>query len=145
MKATYPYLIFDGNAEEAFTYYRSVFGGEFSDIVRFRDMQGCEEMPEEARDRIAHVSLPIGKDDILMASDTPDSVENAVTSGTNYFINIEPESAEEADRLFDALSADGRITMPLQATEWAEKHGMCADRFGIQWMVNYTGSRGMGS
>jgi len=141
MKAANPYLIFDGNAEQAFDFYKSVFGGEFAVLVRFKDMGGGPPgTPRDELDRVAHVALPIGTDDILMASDTMPSQGHALTVGNNFHIILSPDSGAEADRLFDALSTGGRVEMPMQRTPWAEKHGQCTDRFGIQWMVSYAGS-----
>jgi PhnB protein len=139
MQAIHPYLTFDGNAEEAFLFYRSVFGGDFPVKVRFSDMGGGPPgaSPEE-RKRIAHVSLPLGGS-MLMASDTVPSQGREHRPGNNFSISLAPDSAEEAERIFRALSAGGRVEMELQPTAWAEKFGTCSDRFGIQWMVSYAG------
>jgi PhnB protein len=145
MIKAHPYLNFDGNTEEAFTFYRSVFGGEFSAVIRFRDFpDNVMGVSESELDKIAHIALPLGEDTLLMATDVVGSMPVALTVGNNFYIAIEPESAEEADTLFNALSAGGRIAMPLQQTEWAEKHGSFADRFGVQWMIDYTGSAEFG-
>jgi PhnB protein len=140
MKSVNPYLNFPGNTEEAFDFYRSVFGGEFQAVVRFRDF-GDNGMgaPERDLDKIAHIALPIGSG-LLMATDVLESWHRPLTVGNNYYITLEPETADEADRLFSALSAGGETEMPLQPTEWAEKYGSCIDRFGVQWMVSYTGT-----
>lgn len=135
-----PYLNFDGNTEEAFTFYRSVFGGEFLAVLRFRDFDGNPMgVPENELDKIAHVALPLGEDDMLMGTDVLGSQGQSLTIGNNVYITLKPESETEAERLFNALSDGGRIEMPLQTTEWAEKHGMCEDRFGVQWMIDYPG------
>jgi PhnB protein len=140
MKTVNPYLIFNGNAEEAFTFYKSVFGGDFAVVVRFKDFgEGSSGMSRHELERIAHIALPFGADNMLMASDSLASREPALSLGTNFYISLSPESAEEAERLFNALSAGGRVEMALQQTQWAEKHGSCTDRFGVQWMVTYTG------
>jgi PhnB protein len=132
-----PYLNFAGNTEEAFTFYRSVFGGEFVDVLRFRDFGGNEMgVPEHELDRIAHIALPLGKDGLLMGTDTLEPL----TVGNNFYITLEADSAAEAERLFAALSAGGRVEMALQKTQWAELYGSCADRFGVQWMIMYTGN-----
>lgn len=141
MTAIHPYLNFDGTAEEAFRFYRSVFGGEFAVLVRFKDMGGGPPGATPAElERIAHVSLPLRNGDMLMASDTLPSMGHRLTAGNNFYVSLHPESAEEATRLFDGLSAGGHVEMPLQRTQWAEKFGSFTDRFGIQWMVNYAGS-----
>ncbi len=142
MKAANPYLNFSGNTEEAFSFYRSVFGGEFLAVVRFKDFRGnAMQIPEGERDKIAHIALPLGDGNILMGTDVLPSQGHALTLGNNVYLNLEADSEEEAERLFNALSTGGRIEMPLQKTEWAEKYGICADAFGVQWMVNYTGSQ----
>jgi PhnB protein len=141
MKTVNPYFNFAGNTEEAFEYYQSVFGGEFLGVVRFRDFPGNPmQIPEGDLDKIAHIELPLGNGTVLMGTDVVGSLCTNLTVGNNVYVMLEPESEKEADRLFNALSAGGRVEMPLQRTEWAEKYGCCADRFGVQWMVNYTGS-----
>jgi PhnB protein len=140
MNAANPYLNFDGNTEEAFTFYKSVFGGEFLTVLRFRDFDdNSMGVPERDLDKIAHISLPLGTDNVLMATDVLQSMPMTLTVGNNFYIHVEPENETEAETLFSALSAGGRIEMALQKTPWAEKYGTCADRFGVQWMVNYTG------
>lgn len=139
VKTVTPTLNFDGNTKEAFDFYQSVFGSEFSAVLRFRDLDGVEEIPEHERDKIAHIALPLGNGNVLMGSDNLDSFGKSLTVGNNFYITLEPESAEDAERLFDALSTGGRVEMPLETTEWAERFGQCADKFGVQWMLNYTG------
>jgi PhnB protein len=140
MKSINPYLNFAGNTEEAFNFYRSVFGGEFTALMRFGDFEGNPMgIPDEDLDKIAHVALPLGSGNMLMATDHVDCFPRSFRQGTNYYIALEPESGDEAERLFSALSADGVVEMPLQRTFWAEKHGSCTDRFGVQWMIDYTG------
>lgn len=142
MKAANPYLNFNGNTEEAFTFYKSVFGGEFmGGVRRFRDFGEDNPMgvPEDDLDKVAHIALPLG-DNILMGTDILESLGHSLTVGNNYYITLEPESGEECERVFNALSEGGDIEMPLQKTEWAEKYGICVDRFGIQWMLSYTGN-----
>lgn len=139
MRAVNPYLNFAGNTEEAFDFYRSVFGGEFIGGIRrfeeFGDAMG--ELPEEDRTKVAHVALPLGEDNILMGTDALDSLGQSLMVGNNFSLTLETESEDETERLFNRLSAGGRVDMPLQKTQWAELYGICADRFGIQWMVNY--------
>jgi len=139
MKFANPYLNFPGNTEEAFQYYKSVFGGEFPLIVRFKDFaDNPMGVPEADRDKIAHIALALG-DSMLMGTDALESLGHQVNMGNNFYITLETDSGDEADRLFEALSGGG-VEMPLQQTEWAEKYGVCKDKFGVQWMVSYTGS-----
>ncbi len=139
MKSVSPYLNFAGNAEEAFEFYRSVLGGEFTNVTRFRDMGG-EQMGLTGKDLdlIANIGLPIGPGAILMASDVPPGMEK-VEVGNNFYIALETDSAEEARRIFKALGKGGREGMPMQRTEWAETYGDLTDRYGVRWMVMYTG------
>lgn len=140
MKTANPYLNFEGNTEEAFTFYKSVFGGEFLAVIRFRDFgDNGMGVAEADLDKIAHIALPLGPDNVLMATDHLDSLPKEFVPGNNFSISLETDSVEEAERLFEALSEGGQIGMPLQKTSWAERYGMCVDRFGAQWMVNYTG------
>ncbi len=143
MKAVNPYLTFEGNTEEAFEFYKAVFGGELH-IVRFKDL-GEDDMGArgDERNKIANVALPLDEDTVLMGSDVLESMGHSLTVGDNFSILLEVESAEEGERLFNALSDGGQVTMPLEETEWAEAYGICIDPFGIQWMVNYTGEREM--
>lgn len=134
-----PYLNFPGNTLEAFEFYRSVFGGEFPMVLRFRDFPGNMGAPDAAADRIAHIALPIGQN-VLMGTDVIGDQVDAFTVGNNSYIVLAPDDADEAARLFDGLSAGGRVEMPLQATEWAEQYGILVDRFGVQWMVSYEGA-----
>jgi PhnB protein len=130
------YLNFNGNAEEAFNFYKSVFGGEFSSFQRFSDMPAEVPLMEEEGRLIMHVSLPIGHGCELMGSDRP-AEYGPGTAGDLYYISIQAESKEEANRLFYGLAAGGQITMPLEDTFWSAYYGMLQDRFGVQWMVNY--------
>ena len=132
-----PYLNFRGNTEEAFHFYRAVFGGEFAAVMRFRDFNDDSmPVPEQERDRIAHIALPIG-DALLMGTDVLEGWPKPLTFGTNFYITIEPDSAEDATRIFDALAAGGEVEMALQATEWADSYGTLRDRFGVQWMISF--------
>jgi PhnB protein len=141
MKTTHPYLNFNGNTEQAFEHYRTVFGGEFDGVVRYRDAGGdAMGLTGADLDRIMHIALPIGGHTILMGTDVLESRGQAVATGTNTYIYLETDSTDEAERLFGGLSAGGTVEMPLQRADWAELFGACADRFGIQWMVNYTGA-----
>jgi len=133
------YLNFAGNTEEAFNFYKSVFGGEFTSVFRFKDMpmEGVN-IPEEDENKILHISLPIGKDDVLMASDTLKSLGQKLMQGNNVYISVHPESKEEADRIFNALSAGGTIEMPIADQPWGDYYGSFKDKFEVQWMVIYT-------
>lgn len=135
-----PYLLFNGNCEEAFLFYQSVFGGEFPYVGKFGEMpagaEGGESMSEEDKNRIMHMSLPIGKDTILMGSDS-NSASGPVTFGDNISISINTDSKQEADKLFDGLSAGGNPFMPMNQTFWGAYFGMFVDKFGIHWMVNF--------
>ncbi len=119
MKSANPYLNFDGNTEEAFTFYRSVFGGEFAAVIRFGDFDGNPMgVPEADLDKIAHIALPLGPDNLLMATDTLESFPRKHEPGNNFYIALEPETGKEAERLFEALSTGGQIEMHLQKTKW---------------------------
>jgi PhnB protein len=133
-----PYLNFGGNAEEAFNFYRSIFGGEFSSLVRFGDMpmEGAPPMSDSDKGKIMHVSLPVG-DDLLMASDALESFGQSVTPGNNSYISVHPDTREEADRIFTALSEGGVVEMPIADQMWGDYYGSLTDRFGINWMVNH--------
>lgn len=140
MKTVSPYLNFPGTTEAAFDFYKSVFGGEFLSVVRFKDFGGnAVGVPDEDLNKIAHIALPLGEDNMLMGTDTLASLGQSLTVGNNSYIFVETESAEEADSLYTALSRGGKVEMPLQKSEWAEKYGVCKDKFGVQWMVSYTG------
>ena len=131
------YLHFDGNAGEAFNFYKSVFGGDFSMIMRYGDLPpGIPAPAGDDADRIMHVSLPIGKSSILMGSDRP-SIHGNGTRGDLCNIYIEAESKEEAARLYKLLSDGGAIHMPIEDTFWGSYFGMLADKFGVQWMVSF--------
>ncbi len=132
-----PILNFNGNAEEAFNFYKSAFGGEFATLMRWKDNPSCGDLPKVDQNRIMHIALPIGKNNVLMASDTPASI-NTLTFGNNFHICVDPGSETEADRLFKHLSAGGKITLPMQKMFWNAYSGMFTDKFGIQWMINYS-------
>lgn len=132
------YLTFNGNCEEAFNFYKSVFGGEFPYIGRFKDMppgQDSKLNPGE-EDRIMHVSLPISKETMLMGSDTGGEWASGYSQGNNFAISITADSKEEAEKLFKGLSAGGNVTMPPGKTFWSDYFGMFTDKFSINWMVS---------
>lgn len=132
------YLNFAGNTEEAFDFYKSVFGGVFASVVRFKDMpmEGVT-IPKEDEDKIMHIGLPIGKDNVLMATDALESMGQKLTPGNNFHISVHPESKEEADRIFNGLSAGGTIEMPMADQPWGDYYGSFEDKFGVRWMVIY--------
>lgn len=134
------YLIFDGNCEEAFNFYRSVLGGEFSYVGRFNDMPPQEGMPpvtEEMGNKIMHMSLPMSNETMLMGSDTGGEWASSFIRGNNFSVSINTDSKEKADRLFEGLSSGGKVTMPLANTFWGDYFGMFEDRFGINWMISF--------
>ena len=133
------YLTFNGNCEEAFNFYKSVFGGEFPYIGRFKDMPPGDDVKLNPgdEDRIMHVSLPISKETMLMGSDTGGEWATGYSQGNNFTISITAESKKEADKLFNGLSAGGTVTMPPAKTFWSEYFGMFTDKFGINWMVSF--------
>lgn len=134
-----PYLTFAGNCEEAFNFYRSVFGGNFPYVGRFKEMPPMDGKPVPASEgeKIMHISLPISKETILMGSDSSEAFGHATVIGNNFSISINAESEEKAKKLFNGLSQGGKVTMPLDKTFWGALFGMFVDKFGIQWMVNY--------
>jgi len=138
MAAINPYLHFNGNAEEAFLFYQSVFGGQFATLVRFKDMdfEGFTVSDKEA-DKIMHVALPIGQHNVLMGSDTPEQLGKHSEQETRSKISISAESKEEADAIFKALSQGGQVEMPIADSPWGSYFGMFRDKFGIEWMVDY--------
>jgi PhnB protein len=136
-KAVNTYLIFNGNCEEAFQFYKSVFGGEFQYIGKYKDApeeEGGEALSEEDSNRIMHVSLPIGSS-VLMGSDSHPKFGD-VGFGDNFSISISAESTEEADKIFSGLTAGGRVDMPMQKTFWSPYFGMLKDKFGVNWMID---------
>ena len=133
------YLNFAGNTQDVFDFYKSVFGGDFSSLVRFKDMpmEGVSLSDEDAN-KIMHIALPIGKDNVLMASDTLESLGQKLVQGNHVYLSIHPESRDEADRIFTALSAGGRIEMQIADQPWGDYWGSFMDKFGVQWMVSYS-------
>lgn len=133
------YLTFNGNCEEAFNFYKSVFGGEFPFLGRFKDMPAGSGKPVPAEDaeKIMHVSLPISKETVLMGSDTGGEWASNYSAGNNFSISINTDSKENADKLFNGLSSGGQVTMPMANTFWGDYFGMFTDKFGINWMVSF--------
>ena len=132
-----PYINFNGNAEEAFNFYRSVFGGEFANVMRFKDMASAEfPVSEKEANKIMHIALPIGKN-VLMANDVPEMLGRTNENENRSKISISAESREEADKLFNGLSAGGQVEMPIADSPWGSYFGMFRDKYGIEWMVDY--------
>ena len=132
-----PHLNFPGNTEEAFNFYKSVFGGEFTELRRFSDYADTVNVPEEAKHQIMHISLPLGPKNLLMGTDAPESMGFKLSSGNNFSILLNVESEDEGKHLFNRLSSGGSVSMDLQKTFWGAFYGMCTDKYGIQWMINY--------
>ena len=132
-----PHINFNGNAEEAFTFYKSVFGGEFVNIIRFKELSSPEfQVPENEANKIMHIALPIGKN-LLMANDVPESMGRTNENENRSKISISAESREEADKLFNGLSAGGQIEAPIGDSPWGSYFGMFRDKYGIEWMVDF--------
>jgi PhnB protein len=139
MKTVSPYLNFPGHTLTAFEHYQSIFGGELR-VVRFRDMPAMNP-PPHALDKVVNVSLELISGASLMGSDAIEGFGPPLKVGNNFSIALETASAKETDTLFGKLSAGGEVTMPLGETDWAERFGMCKDKFGVQWMLNFTGKK----
>jgi PhnB protein len=138
MTTVNPWINFNGNAEEAFTFYKSVFGGEFSKIVRFKDLSSAEfPVAENDADKIMCIALPIGKNNVLTANDVPEVLGRTNENENRSKILIGTESREEADRLFHGLSAGGVIEGPLGDSPWDTYGGMFRDKYGIEWIVEF--------
>lgn len=132
-----PHINFNGNAEEAFNFYKSVFGGEFAMIVRFKDMSNPGyPIPEKEENKIMHIALPIGKN-ILMGNDVPEIMGRVNENENRSKISVSAESREEADKIFSGLSAGGNVEMPISDSPWGSYFGMFRDKYGIEWMVDF--------
>lgn len=141
MASTSIYLNFARSCEEAFNFYKSVFGGEFHGgmVMRFSDVPPSGDMPPlpaEDKNLIMHIALPLPGGLMLMGSDAPESMGFQITAGNNFYINLMPDTRAETQRLFKALAAGGTVTMELQDMFWGDYYGSCTDKFGIQWMFN---------
>jgi PhnB protein len=133
-----PYLNFDGTAEEAFIFYKSVFGGEFvGGISKMGNAPGTENLSDEEKNRVMHIALPVGGD-LLMASDIVPSFGQNLKMGNSNYVSVFPDSREEAERIFKALSENGNIEMPLEEQFWGDYFGSFQDKFGVYWMVNFS-------
>jgi PhnB protein len=132
-----PHINFNRNAEEAFTFYKSVFGGEFAIIMRYKDISSPEfPITENDANKIMHIALPIGKN-VLMANDVPESMGQTNENENRSKISISAESKEEADKLFNGLSVGGQIEVPIGDSPWGTYFGMFRDKYGIEWMVDF--------
>jgi PhnB protein len=132
-----PYLNFKGNTEEAFGFYKSVFGGEFLTIQRFKDTPEAGRVPAHEQQKIMHIALEMGNGNVLMGTDALESMGHKLTAGNNFHLSVDADSEEEASKLFKALSTGGQVTVPFDKTFWGAYFGMCNDPFGIQWMVSF--------
>lgn len=132
-----PHINFNGNAEEAFNFYKSVFGGEFSKVIRLKELSSPEfPVAEHDADKIMHIALPIGGN-ILMGNDVPTGMGEVSENENRSKISISTESREEADKLFTGLSSGGNVEMPMDDSPWGSYFGMFRDKFGIEWMIEY--------
>lgn len=133
-----PYIHFNGNAEEAFTFYKSVFGGEFAKIMRYKELSGPDfPIAENDANRLMHITLPIGKANMLMGSDVLEVMGHVTEADNRNTISVSAESREEADKLFAGLSEGGKVEMPIADGPLGSYFGMFADKYGIQWMVDF--------
>jgi PhnB protein len=130
-----PYLSFNGTAEEAFNFYKSVFGGEFETVMRWGDNPQCENMSDTDKNKIMHIAIKVG-DSVIMASDFVAMGDEQFTPGNNYTVAVSPDSREEADRLFAGLSAGGQVVMPMTDMFWGGYFGAFNDKFGVKWLIN---------
>jgi PhnB protein len=132
-----PYINFNGNAEEAFTFYKSVFGGEFGSIIRFKDLENDDfSVPENEAEKIMRITLPIGSS-TLIANDVPESMGRVSENENRSKIAVSAKSQEEANRIFDGLSVDGTVEMPLGESPWGTHFAMFRDKYGIEWTIEF--------
>lgn len=141
MTSINPYINFNGNAEEAFTFYKSVFGGEFTEIIRFKDIATAEfPVPENEADKIMRIVLPIGNN-VLIANDVPESMGRVNEMENRSKIAITVDSKEDADRIFNGLSVGGEVEMPMGQSPWGTSFAMFRDKYGIEWTVEFVGKK----
>lgn len=137
-----PYIHFNGNAEEAFIFYKSVFGGTFANVKRYKDLSSPEfPVAENDANKLMHIALPIGESNVLMGSDVLELMGRVTENDNRNTIAIIAESREEADKIFNGLSAGGRVEMPIADGPFGAYFGMLADKYGVQWMVNFQPNR----
>jgi len=138
MPSINPHINFNGNAEEAFTFYKSVFGGEFTKIIRFKDLAGPEfPVPEKEENKIMHIALSIGKSNRLMANDVPEFMGRTNENENRSKIVLSTDSKEEADKIFNGLSAEGELEGPIGDSPWGTYFGCFRDKYGIEWIVEF--------
>jgi len=138
MKAINPWINFNGNAEEAFTFYKLVFGGEFKKIVRFKDIASAEfQIAADDANKIMHIALPIGKNNVLIANDVPGFLGRVDENENRLKIAVSADSREEAEKIFNGLSAGGTVEMPIDESPWGTYASMFRDKYGIEWIVEF--------
>ncbi len=137
MPRFYSYLNFNGTTEEAFNFYKSVFGGEFSEVHRFSETPDAQNLSEDIRNKLMHISLPLPGGSILMATDALEAMGQHLVVGNNVSISIDADSLAQAQEYFGKLSVGGKIEMPFEKAFWGAFFGSLVDRFGIQWMINF--------
>lgn len=142
MTTIHPWINFNGNAEEAFTFYKSVFGGEFTKIVRFKDLADAEFKPsEQEENKIMHIALPISNGGVLMGNDVPEFMGKVNERENRSKIVIRTENKEEAERLFNGLSVGGEIEGPMSDSPWGSYAGMFRDKYGIEWIIEFSSAK----
>lgn len=138
MKAINPWINFNGNAEEAFTFYKSVFGGEFTKIIRYKDIASAEiPVDEKEANKIMSIVLPVGKNNVLVANDVPDFMGRVSENENRSKIFVNAESRDEADKIFNGLSAGGEVEGPIGDSPWGTYAGMFRDKYGIEWIIEF--------
>ena len=139
MKSINPYLNFAGNTEEAFNFYKKVFGGDFlGGVFRFKDTPEAEKMSDADKDKIMHIALKMGESNMIMATDVLESMGFKLTFGNNFYISIDAESKDEADKIFKGLSEGAKIEMKMADQFWGAYFGSLKDKFGVNWMISFT-------
>ena len=139
MATLHPWINFNGNAEEAFTFYKSIFGGEFAKVVRFKDIASDEfQVSEKEENKIMHIALPLGRNTVLIANDVPEVLGRVNEQENRSKILVSTESKEEAERLFSGLSAGGEVEGPMGDSPWGTYAGMFRDKYGIEWIIEFS-------
>ncbi len=142
MTTIHTWINFNGNAEEAFAFYKSVFGGDFTKVVRFKDIATAEfPIPEKEEQKIMYISLPIGSSTMLIANDVPEVMGKVNERENRSKILVRTESKEEADRLFAGLSAGGEVEGPMGDSPWGSYAGMFRDKYGIEWIIEFVSNK----